>query len=345
MGLLATITASLMPIIKHSHFKTGCYITLALAACTLIYFFITTRKKAKEAIEKKEITHVSHPWSTAIFILFFISLSFGVMANILEWNEPGKITVLDNGEVITKTKPYISIGTKPKAVYRQKQDYMPSNKQEKQDKPVKIVFSDHGEAQANYGFTMALPREKEKIKKIHEQYGSQEKLLYAGAKPYISEAIKIGAKLLKSEESSKEKEKKLLELVKDQVEWGHYIIEEGKIKKDSQGHVIRKSNPFVEFKVKFHNIELRNIRYEELVTNLEKHRNEILNEIKAIGTIDITKIPSVMEIEKEIHGQIEKSKHLSKEQKTKIIQSLKMAKRMLLKLEKRKKECKKEPEG
>ena len=87
-------------LIRGAYFKIGCYIILVLSIAILIYFYMKTRKKTKEALQKKEISAEGHPMSTAIFIIFFISLSFGVMANVLDWNEPGNITVLNNGKVI-----------------------------------------------------------------------------------------------------------------------------------------------------------------------------------------------------------------------------------------------------
>lgn len=337
MGIIAKITSLFMPIIKHPNFKTICYIAITLTVLFLIYFSYKTRKKTKEALKKKEISAESHPWSSVILILFFISLSFGLLANVLDWNEPGKITVLDNGNVITKTRPYISVGAKPKAVYYKKRDYLPPKRGDKREKPIKMTFKDFGEAQTDYGFTLELPQDAEKIKRIHRRYGSQEKLLYSGVKPFISEAIKIGAKLLKSEESSKEKEEKLIEFIKDQMTKGLYVVERGEIKRDEKGILARRPSPFAELKVKFKNIELKNIRYEDMVTTLEKQKIKILERIKHLETLEITRVSSLNEIEREIHGHIKKAKGLTKEQKERIIRSINVAKTIIIKLKEREK--------
>ena len=101
MDFLTKIAANLMPIVQDPSFKKGCY---GLAVITIIILaFIVTGKiiRKRNEHERKVISDRSSPGATIISILFFISLSMGILADITEWNEPGKITVFDSGKVIS----------------------------------------------------------------------------------------------------------------------------------------------------------------------------------------------------------------------------------------------------
>ncbi|MEN8154766.1 MAG: hypothetical protein ABFR75_12175 [Acidobacteriota bacterium] len=97
MDFLTKIATKLMPVIHHPLFKIGCYSIAAITVLTLIYLIKTNRKKEKEAFKKKEIKDVNHPLTTTVSLIFFISLTVGLLADITEWNEPFKIKFSDSG--------------------------------------------------------------------------------------------------------------------------------------------------------------------------------------------------------------------------------------------------------
>lgn len=340
MDFLTKVAIKLMPVIHNPLFKTGCYLIAVITIVTLIYLYKMNKKKEKEALKKKEITDVSHPLTAAVSIIFFISLSVGVLADITEWNEPGKITVLDNGKVIKESKPYFSIGTKKSTVYDQTPEFTSSVEKGKKE-PVKIKFSDSGNAETDYKFAMSLPEDPGDIKKIHKIYGSQEKLMLTGAKPIVRDAIKLGAELLSSEVCAEEKEKKLLAFIKDQLKEGFYVVKEGKIRKDEKGRIIRKPHPFLDLKVKFENIELANFNKEKIVKELEIEKEKIKIELKKIEGLKLDPLPFVNELQQKIEINIINNKKMSKDQKELIINSIRNAKKIILKLKERENKPKK----
>jgi len=344
MSTVSDITSFVGPILQHPLFKVVCYIIAILAIITLSILFMKSRKKTRDAFKQKEIISESHPWTSAIAIVFFLSLSFGIMAGITDWNRPGKITVLDNGKVITDSKLYFSLGTTPQAVYEQSHLYSPSSQPRQKEEPVKMEFKDFGYAKTDYEFKMDLPREPEEIKKIHENYGNQEKLVSEGVKPFITEALKIGAILLSARDSSKEKEKKLYVYVRDQLEKGHYVIIKGKIKTDEKGQAIRKKNLLSQFKIKLSGFKFENFHYDELLKKLDKEKEKLIIELKHVKAMDFENIPSLDDIQQEIEKHVLESKKLSKHQKKLISESISSVKQLIKDLKKRDKKEEEEPE-
>ncbi|MCK4837116.1 MAG: hypothetical protein KAT17_10770 [Candidatus Aminicenantes bacterium] len=334
MNTVSTITSIVAPILQHPLFKVGCYVIAILTIIILSYFFIKSRKKTRAALKDKEIISESHPWTTAVAIIFVFSLSFGILANIMDWNRPGKITVLDNGSVITDSKLYFSLGSNTAAVYDQSQTIIPSITPEKEE-PVKLKFKDFGFAETDYELKMDLPPEPEKIKKIHKCYGNQEKLVSEGVKPFIAEALKISAILLSAHESSAEKEKKLYAYVKDQLEKGHYVVEEGKIKTDEKGMAIRKKNPLSQFKIKLSKFKFENFQYDKLLKKLDTEKDKLILEFKHIEVLDFKNMSFLDGIQQEIDKHILGSKKLSKHQKKLIVESVDNIKQLIKNLKER----------
>jgi hypothetical protein len=331
MDFITRATTAIMPIFQHPFFKIGCYLTAIITIMVLGFFFIRSRKKSREALKKKEIIAESHPWTTAISIVFFLSLSFGILADITDWNRPGQITVLENGNVITKPKVFLAFGKKTTTVYERTQTYTPLKTPGKEEK-VRVNFGDYGSAEADYEFKMNLPDNPEQIKKIHRTYGSQEKLVSAGVKPFIAEALKISALLLKIDESPSDKEKKMLELVKDQLNKGLYVVDAGKIKIDRSGNAIRKKVPIMEYQVKLSDFKIDSFEYEELLEKLTREKEKIIHVLEGVNGIDISGLPSLDNIQKEIEKQIEASKDLSGNQKKLITESINSFKQIIIKL-------------
>lgn len=331
MDFITKATTSIMPVLQHPFFKKGCYITAIITILFLGYFFVRNRRKNREALKKKEIIAESHPWTAAISIVFFLSLSFGILADITDWNKPGQITVLDNGNVITKPKVYMAVGAKPEAVYNQTQMITPPEAQGKEEK-VKMEFGDYGSAESGYRFRLNLPDNPEQIRHIHRVYGSQEKLVSAGVKPFVVEAMKIGAILLKTDECSTDKEEKLLKLVKDQLAKGLYVVEAGKIRTDESGKALRKKAPIMEYHVQLSNFRLKNFEYEELLKKLTRERKKIIRVLEDMDGITISGLPSLENIQKEIQKQIENSKELSGDQKKLISESIDSFKKIIITL-------------
>jgi len=344
MNTISNIASFVGPILQHPLFKVVCYIIAILAIITLSILFMRSRKKIRDAFKQKEIVSESHPWTSAIAIVFFLSLSFGIMASITDWNRPGKITVLDNGKVITDSKLYFSLGTTPQAVYEQSQIYSPSSQPRQKEEPVKMEFKDFGYAKTDYEFKMELPREPEKIKEIHENYGNQEKLVSEGVKPFIAEALKIGAILLSAHESTEEKETKLYTYVCDQMQKGHYVIEEGKIKTDEKGLAIRSKNPLSQLKIKLSGFKLENFHYDELLKKLDKEKEKLIIELKLVEALDFEKMPFLDDIQKEIEKHVQANKKLSGHQKKLISESISSVNQLIKDLKKRDKKEEKEPE-
>jgi len=343
MSTVSAITSFVGPILQHPLFNVVCFIIALLAIGLLGFFFWRSRKKIREALQKKEIVSESHPWTSAIAIVFFLSLSFGIMASITEWNRPGKITVLDDGKVITDSKLYVSVGRKPQAVYDQTQIYSPSSQPRPKEEPVKMEFKDFGYAKTDYEFKMELPDEPEKIKEIHKNYANQDKLVSEGVKPFIAEALKIGAILLSAQESPAEKEKKLYVYVKDQLNKGHYVIEEGRIKTDEKGLAIHKTNPFTYLKIKLSEFKLENFQYDELLKKLDKEKDKLIIELESIEVPDLKELPFLDDVQQEIQQQILKSKKLSKHQKKLINESISSVRQLIEDLKKRDKKEQKDP--
>ena len=335
MDFLTNITLSLMPIVQDPFFKKGCYGFAIITMIILIFLTIRMVIKRRKEKEGRIISDRSSPGVTFISILFFISLSIGILADITEWNEPGKITVLDSGEVISTPKPYFALGKKKTAVYDHIKE-IKSTDVDDSPQPVDMKFNDSGIAQADYKFNLKLPEDPVNIIAIHEKFGSQEKLINEGAKPLIQEAIKIGAMLLCSEESSDMKEKKLAAFVNDQLKKGLYLIERGTILKDKDGNLIRKKHYFSEFKVRFEKFKLENFNKEDIVMKIEIEKEKITKELEKINLLKLKEIPFINDLEVLIEHKIMHEKSISKDQKELIISSLKSAKKMLLKLRERK---------
>lgn len=344
MSTVSAITSFVGPILQHPLFNVVCFTIALLTIGLLLFFFWRSRRKTREALEKKEIISESHPWTTATTIVFFLSLSFGTMASITDWNRPGKITVLDDGKVITDSKLYLSVGRTPQAVYDQTQIYTPSSQPRQKEEPVKIKFKDYGYAETDYKFKMELPPEPEKIKEIHRNFGSQDKLVKEGVKPFIAEALKIGAILLSAEETSEEKEKKLYAFVKDQLKDGLYVVEKGQIKTDKKGLVIRKKNPLTILKIKLSDFKLENFHHEKLLEQLEKEKHKLTIELKTIEVPELKDLPILDTIQGEIQKQILNSKKLSKQQKKLISESITSVRELIDNLKERDKKEKKDPE-
>lgn len=339
MDILTNIASNLMPIVQDPSFKKGCY---GFAIITmLILLFLTIRMVIKKRTEKEGriISDRTSPGVTFISILFFISLSVGILADITEWNEPGKITVLDSGEVISTPKPYFSLGKKKTAVYDSSKE-IKSTEIADSPQPVEMKFNDSGIAKTDYKFDLKLPEDPVKIIAIHKKFGSQEKLINEGAKPFIKEAIEIGAMLLSSEESSDMKEKKLAAFVTDQLKEGLYLIKKGKILKDKDGELIRKKHDFSELTVICEKFKIENFHKEDIVIKLELEKEKIAKELLKIQLLKPEETPFINDLEILIENRIKNQKGLSKDQRELIITSLKNAKKMLIKLKERKPESK-----
>jgi len=334
MDFLTKIAANLMPVVQDPSFKKGCYGLAVIAIIILAFMLIKTIIRKRKEKERKVISDRNSPGATFISILFFISLSMGILADITEWNEPGKITVLDSGEVISTPKPYLSVGRKKTAVYDQTKEIASISKLNIPE-PVEMKFQDQGKAEVDFKFDMKLPEEPQAIMAIHEKYGSQDKLVDEGAKPLIKEAIKIGAMLLSSEECPEEKEKKLAEFVKDQLNKGLYLIEKGALVKNDEGKFKRKKHTLSGLKVKFNHFRLENFKKEELVRRIELEKGKITAELKKIEFIKAESIPFIDDLEKLMENEIRIKKDLSKDQKELIITSIKSAKKMIIKLKER----------
>jgi len=335
MDFITNITMSLMPIVQDPFFKKGCY---GFAIITMIILvFLTIRMVIKRRKEKdgRIISDRSSPGVTFVSIIFFISLSVGILADITEWNEPGKITVLDSGKVISTPKPYFALGKKKTAVYDHIKEIKSTDVADS-PQPVDMKFNDSGIAKTDYKFDLKLPEDPVRIIAIHEKFGSQEKLVNEGAKPLIVEAIKIGAMLLSSEESSEMKEKKLAAFVNDQLKGGLYLIEKGAILKDKAGRLIRKKHDFTEFKVKFEKFKLENFNKEDIVVKIEIEKEKITKELAKIDLLKLKEIPFINDLEVFIEHKIMHEKNISKDQKELIITSLKNVKNMIIKLRERK---------
>jgi hypothetical protein len=343
MSTVSAITSFLGPILQHPLFNVVCFIIALLTISILGFFFWKSRMKTRDALKKKELVSDSHPWTSAVAILFFLSLSFGIMASITDWNRPGKITVLDDGKVITDSKLYVSVGRKPQAVYDQTQIYSPSSQPRQKEEPVKMEFKDFGYAETDYEFKMELPQEPEKIKEIHENYGNQNKLVNEGVKPFIAEALKIGAILLSAQETSADKEKKLYAFVKDQLKEGHYVIEEGQIKTDEEGLAIRQKNPLTRLKIKLSGFKLENFKYDELLEQLDKEKGKLIIELKRIENLDFEKLPFLDDIQREIEKHVLDSKKLTNPQKKLINESISSVRQLIIDLKKRDNKEKKDP--
>lgn len=343
MSTVSAITSFVGPILQHPLFNVVCFVIALLTIGLLGFFFWRSRKKTREALKKKEIVSESHPWTAVTAIVFFLSLSFGIMASITEWNRPGKITVLDDGKVITDSKLYVSVGRKPQAVYDQTQIYSPSSQPRQKEEPVKVKFKDFGYAETDYKFKMELPQEPEKIKEIHKNFGDQDKLVSEGVKPFIAEALKIGAILLSANETSAEKKKKLYAYVKDQLKEGCYVVEEGKIKTDEKGLAVRKESPVTHLRIKLSDFELENFQYDELLKKLDKERGKLIIELESIEIPELKGLPFLDDIQEKIQQQIQKSKKLSKHQKKLINESISSVRQLISDLKKRDKKEQKDP--
>jgi hypothetical protein len=344
MSTVSAITSFVGPILQHPLFNTVCFIIALLTIGLLSFLFLRSRKKTREALKNKEIISESHPWTAGIAIVFFLSLSFGIMASITDWNRPGKITVLDNGKVITDSKLYISVGRTPQAVYDRTQIYSPSSQPRQKEEPVKVAFKDFGYAETDYKFKMELPKEPEKIKEIHKNFGNQEKLVKEGVKPFIAEALKIGAILLSARETSAEKEEKLYTFVKDQLKSGLYVVEKGQIKTDKKGLVIRKKSPLTRLKIKLSDFKLENFQYDKLLDQFEKEKHKLIIELESIEVPELKELPFLDNIQEEVQKQILKSKKLSKHQKELINQSITSVRKLIENMKERDKKEKKKPE-
>ncbi len=335
MDFLTIIAINLMPIVQSPSFKKGCYGFALITMAILIFLTIRAITKKRKTDDERVITDRSSPGATMISILFFVSLSIGILADITEWNEPGKITVLDNGEVISTPKPYLSLGKKKSTVYDRIKE-ISSTETTDSPEPVDMKFSDSGIAKTDYKFDLQLPEDPKKIIAIHKKFGSQDKLIHEGAKPLINEAIKIGAMLLSSEECAEVKEKKLAEFVNDQLLGGLYIVDKGEIRKNKDGKFLRKVNEFSNYKIKFKKFKLENFNREDIVIKLELEKEKIAKELQKIQLLKLDEIPFINDLEILIESRIKHEKRLSKDQRELIITSLKSAKKMLIKLKERK---------
>ncbi|MEN8222806.1 MAG: hypothetical protein ABFR36_06060 [Acidobacteriota bacterium] len=341
MDFLTKIAINLMPVVQDPSFKKGCYglavITIIILTLIIIRSIIRKRKEK----DGKVISDKSSPGATFISILFFVSISMGILADITEWNEPGKITVLDSGDVISTPKPYLSVGKKKTAVYDQTKEIASTSKLNIPE-PVEMKFQDLGTAETDFKFDLKLPEEPQEILAIHEKYGSQDKLVDEGAKPVITEAIKIGAMLLSSEECPEEKEKKLSEFVKDQLNKGLYLIEKGVLVKDDEGKCKRKKHILSGFKIKFDHFRLENFKKEELVRKIEVEKKKITEELKKIELIKPEGVPFLDDLEELLENKIKIKKDLTKDQKELIITSIKNTKILMIKLKERSEKRQKE---
>ena len=345
MDTVSSITSVVGPALKNPLFKVGCFAVALISVILLVYFFLHSRKETREALKDKEIVSESHPGTTAIAIIFVFSLSFGILASMMDWNRPGKITLLDNGRVISDSKLYFPLGAGTAAVYDQTQVINPAAVSPEQSEPVTLKFKDFGSAQTDYKVKLNLPPEPEKIKEIHENYGDQKKLVSQGVKPLIDDALKIGAILLNAQEPSAEKEKKLYAYVKDQLEKGLYVVEAGKIKTDEKGTIIRKVNPLSLLKIKLTGFKLENFHHEELLKQLDKERDKLIIELKKFDKLDFKNLPILDGIQQEVEKEILKSEKLSQHQKELIINSVDHIKQLIQNLkEKKQKEEQKKPE-
>jgi len=335
MDFLTKIAINVMPIVQDPSFKKGCYGLALITVIVLILIITRTVIRRKREKDGTVISDRSNPGITFISMLFFISLSVGILADITEWNEPGKITVLDNGEVISRPKSYLSVGKKKTAVYDQTKMVASADKNEIAE-PVTMKFEDSGIAEVDYKFDLKLPKDPKEIMAIHKKFGSQDKLVDQGAKPVINEAIKIGAMLLSSEECSEEKEKKLAQFVNDQLKDGLYLLVKGIPIKDKDGKYIRKKHYLSGLKVKFEKFKLENFKKEELVRNIELEKERIVKELKKIDLIGPENTPFINDLEKMLRSRIIDEKKLSKDQKELLITSLQSAKKLIFKLQERK---------
>ncbi len=339
MDFITNIAMSLMPIVQDPFFKKGCYGFAIIAMIILVFLTIRMVIKRRKEKDGRIISDRNSTGITFISILFFISLSVGILADITEWNEPGKITVLDSGKVISTPKPYFALGKKKTVVYDHIKE-IKSTDVDDSPQPVDMKFNDSGIAQADYKFNLKLPEDPVNIIAIHEKFGSQEKMINEGAKPLIQEAIKIGAMLLSSEESSDMKEKKLAAFVNDQLKEGLYLIEKGMILKDKDGKLIRKKHYFTEFKIRFEKFKLENFNKEDIVKKIEIEKEKIAKELEKIDLLKLKEIPFINDLEILIEHRIMHEKSISKDQKELIISSLKSAKKMIIKLRERKTDSK-----
>jgi len=337
MDFLTKIAINLMPVVQDPSFKKGCYGLAIITIIILALIIVRTIVRKRNEKEGKVISDRSSPGATIISIVFFISISIGILADITEWNEPGKITVLDSGEVISTPKPYLSVGKKKTAVYDQTKEIASISKLNIPE-PVEMKFQDQGTAEADFKFDLKLPEDPREIIAIHEKYGSQDKLVEKGAKPLIKEAIKISAMLLSSEECPEEKEKKLAAFVNDQLSKGLYLIEKGLLVKDEHGKYKRKKHNLSDFKVKIEHFRLENFKKEELVRKIELEKEKITAELEKIEFVKPESIPFIDDLEKFIETEITIKRDLSKDQKDLIITSIKNAKKMIIKLKKRSEE-------
>lgn len=328
MDTVSSITSFVAPIIQHPMFGVGCFIIALVTIAILVTFFFKSRKKTREALKKKEIVSHSHPWTTAVAIVFVFSLSFGILASMMNWNRPGKITVLENGRVISDSKLYFPLGAGTAAVYDQTQVIDPAIASETPE-PVRLKFKDFGSAETDYAVKLKLPPEPEKIKEIHRNYGNQEKLVAEGVKPFVEKALQIGAVLLSAHEPSAEKEKKLYFYVKDQLEKGHYVIDQGKIKTDETGKVIRIKNPITRLKIKLSQFKLENFKHEEMLKQLESEKDKLIMEFRSLKEIDFTGDPFLSIVQKQIEKQVQESKKMSQEQKKLVMESVENIKQLI----------------
>ena len=149
---------------------------------------------------------------------------------------------------------------------------------------------------------------------------------------------------MSAHESTEEKETKLYTYVCDQLQKGHYVIEEGKIKTDEKGLAIRSKNPLSQLKIKLSGFKLENFHYDELLKKLDKEKEKLIIELKLVEALDFEKMPFLDDIQKEIEKHVLESKKLSKHQKKLISESISSVKQLIKDLKKRDKKEEKDLE-
>lgn len=168
------------------------------------------------------------------------------------------------------------------------------------DRSIAVRFNDGATAQITGNVRFELPASDKNILDIHNKFRSYDALVFEGVQQVVSEAVILTAALMTAEESYTTRRADFAELAWDQVAHGVYITEryeaeikdpqtgetsirsQVKIRRNPEGHPVRKANPLEEYNIRLFQFVIKDIDYEKKVEEqISAKRESLMDVVKA----------------------------------------------------------------
>ncbi|PIE78735.1 MAG: hypothetical protein CSA15_06320 [Candidatus Delongbacteria bacterium] len=166
------------------------------------------------------------------------------------------------------------------------------------DESIPVRFNDGAQGWISGSVRFVLPRDKEKLKKLRQQFGTFEKIKKELVMQVVNEAIYLTASLMSSKESYTNKRNLFSDWAQDQAANGVFRTKadevtvkdnlsgdiitktEIQIMKNDQGQILRKSSALKEYGIQLKNFVVQNIKYPENILNQLDEQQQALMDVQ-----------------------------------------------------------------